>query len=47
MSPCVINRQIVELKDGGTVALDWTDDSTCTKPILLIIPGFTGVCIQL
>ena len=37
-------REIVELSDGGTVALDWTGCATAsdTAPTLLILHGLTG-----
>ena len=36
-------REILSLKDGGEVALDWTvDNSWQTSPIVIILPGLTG-----
>ena len=37
------DREILQLKDGGEVALDW-EESGCEKdsPIIIILPGLTG-----
>lgn len=45
-------REILELSDGGEVALDWAiecedspsleDNENTEKPVLLILPGITG-----
>ncbi|XP_043276395.1 phospholipase ABHD3 isoform X2 [Venturia canescens] len=36
-------REILSLKDGGEVALDWADQhSSQTSPIVIILPGLTG-----
>lgn len=39
----IFDREILQLKDGGEVALDWKD-SDCEKdsPIIIILPGLTG-----
>lgn len=36
-------REILKLKDGGEVALDWLDEG-CSEdsPIIIILPGLTG-----
>lgn len=36
-------REVLSLKDGGEVALDWLEDN-CAKdaPIIVILPGLTG-----
>lgn len=37
------NREILDLADGGQVALDWLEDSCpVNAPVLLILPGLTG-----
>ena len=43
-------RQVLKLKDGGEVGLDWLDDPTDKRvadadydgPIVLFLPGLTG-----
>lgn len=36
-------RELLTLKDGGEVALDWTDyDCQEDSPVVLILPGLTG-----
>lgn len=38
-------REVLPLKDGGQVALDWLDpvpDCPDTTPIVVILPGLTG-----
>lgn len=36
-------REILTLKDGGEVALDWSDENLSqNSPIVLILPGLTG-----
>ena len=36
-------REILTLRDGGEVALDWVKADMCNNPtILLILPGLTG-----
>lgn len=36
-------REILVLKDGGEVALDWLEDGIePTAPLILILPGLTG-----
>ena len=41
---CVFScREILTLRDGGEVALDWAKVDKCDNPtILLILPGLTG-----
>ena len=40
----IVLRQMVDLEDGGRIALDWFSnaDFTDATPILLILPGLTG-----
>lgn len=39
----VYRREILTLKDGGEVALDWMDyECTDESPVILILPGLTG-----
>lgn len=46
-------REIVTLPDGGEIALDWSkqkkDDSATLqqKPVMLIVPGITGIYISI
>lgn len=36
-------REVLTLKDGGEVALDWKEDNTNqSSPIVLLLPGLTG-----
>uniref|UniRef100_A0A1B6EDK0 AB hydrolase-1 domain-containing protein n=1 Tax=Clastoptera arizonana TaxID=38151 RepID=A0A1B6EDK0_9HEMI len=35
-------REILQLKDGGEVGLDWLDGGSETSPIIIILPGITG-----
>jgi len=37
-------REIIPLKDGGNLALDWVVDSNPFDEILIIFPGITGTC---
>lgn len=42
----VYRREILTLKDGGEVALDWMDyECTEESPVILILPGLTGNCV--
>ena len=37
------HRELLTLKDGGEVALDWAEEnSSPTSPIVIILPGLTG-----
>lgn len=37
------HREVLTLKDGGEVALDWMeDDCAAESPLILILPGLTG-----
>lgn len=39
----VSHREILSLKDGGEVALDWMDnDCSDDSPVMLLLPGLTG-----
>lgn len=38
------DREILHLKDGGNLALDWVVDSNQPNEILIIFPGITGTC---
>jgi predicted alpha/beta-fold hydrolase len=36
-------REVLKLKDGGQVALDWLEDGCpANAPIIIILPGLTG-----
>jgi predicted alpha/beta-fold hydrolase len=39
-----IYRQIISLKDGGELALDWLnpDENNIEAPLVLVLPGLTG-----
>jgi len=40
---CALCREILQLKDGGEVALDWlTAGCADDAPIIIILPGLTG-----
>ncbi len=51
---CFLFREILPLDDGGEVALDWACqqgsvnllNSSETTPVLLILPGITGVFLS-
>lgn len=36
--------EIMHLKDGGNLALDWASDNNSFDEILIIFPGITGTC---
>ncbi|XP_059481158.1 protein ABHD1 [Neocloeon triangulifer] len=44
LSDIVYRRQILPLKDGGELALDWLDPDDCSLkvPLVLVLPGLTG-----
>lgn len=41
---CSVSRDILTLKDGGDVALDWLrlEGATDETPVVVILPGLTG-----
>lgn len=40
---CCFFREILTLKDGGEVALDWMDNNCSDdSPVILLLPGLTG-----
>lgn len=39
----ISSREVLTLKDGGEVALDWKEENTSpSSPIVLLLPGLTG-----
>lgn len=39
----IVHREVLDLPDGGQLALDWLEDGCASNsPILLILPGLTG-----
>ncbi|XP_029168267.1 phospholipase ABHD3 [Nylanderia fulva] len=43
LPPVKYRREILTLRDGGEVALDWAEkDCSVTSPIVIILPGLTG-----
>lgn len=43
LPPLDYRRELLTLKDGGEIALDWSEQN-CTddSPVILILPGLTG-----
>lgn len=40
-------REILTLKDGGEVALDWLEKGCDSEsPVIIILPGLTGECLE-
>ena len=40
----IVYREIVQLSENGTLALDWSvDDRNDPKKLILILPGLTGI----